>query len=352
MSTTASKDMNDPSEISSRAEMSSPGAMSGGVPLEGDDLGRFWSVGELAAAAGVSVRTLHHYDQIGLLTPAERSGSGHRRYSADEVRRLYRILALRSLGFDLGVIAGLLEGGDSSSLLDTARQQLRDVGEQQRQITRLKIKLAGIVRTLEAHEQPSTGDLLHAMEATSMSIKLTRIYTRGGDKGETSLGSRRRVAKTHPIIEAGGAVDELNSQLGAALAMGHIEEPHAGWLHQIQNELFDVGADITVPPAEEDQKPRLRLTHDYIDRLEEWCDQTNETLAPLDSFILPGGSPVSAQLHVARAVCRRAERRVLDIEAINPEVVRYLNRLSDLLFLLTRATSDQPRWRPAMTPTA
>ncbi len=183
-----------------------------------------------------------------------------------------------------------------------------------------------------------------------MTVRLSRIYTRGGDNGETSLGDGMRVRKTHPVIDAGGTVDELNSHIGLAVASGQVDDPYAGWLRRVQNELFDVGADITVPPSDRQTKRRLRLTAGYVSQLEQWCDQANEPLEPLDSFIVPGASPAEAQLHVARAVCRRAERRVLEVEGVNPEVVRYLNRLSDLLFLLARSVaSDQPLWQPALT---
>jgi cob(I)alamin adenosyltransferase len=227
------------------------------------------------------------------------------------------------------------------------------VSEQQHQLGELHVRLAQIVETLEASEQPSTDDLLQTMEATSMAIKLTRIYTRGGDDGKTSLGNTKRVSKTHPIVDAGGTVDELNSHIGLALATGQVEQPHAERLRQVQNELFDLGADLTVPVAEPGMKPRLRLSGDYVARLEEWCDEVNATLEPLSSFILPGGSLGSAQLHVTRSVCRRAERRVLEIDGVNPEVLHYLNRLSDLLFVLARAAAgEQELWQPALTQTA
>lgn len=309
-----------------------------------------WSVGELAHAAGVTVRTLHHYDRIGLLRPADRSGAGHRRYDHTDVRRLYEILALRSLGFELATISELLADHESSSLLQTARKQLQSIEEQVRLTRELREKLRRIVRALETAAEPSTTDLLDAMEATTLTVRLSRIYTRGGDNGETSLGDGMRVRKTHPVIDAGGTVDELNSHIGLAVASGQVDDPYAGWLRRVQNELFDVGADITVPPSDRQTKRRLRLTAGYVSQLEQWCDQANEPLEPLDSFIVPGASPAEAQLHVARAVCRRAERRVLEVEGVNPEVVRYLNRLSDLLFLLARSVaSDQPLWQPALT---
>jgi cob(I)alamin adenosyltransferase len=178
-------------------------------------------------------------------------------------------------------------------------------------------------------------------------VNLTRIYTRHGDGGETHLGDMSRVPKTHPRIEAYGDVDELNAQLGVALATAGLPEPYAPWLRRIQNDLFDVGADLAVPPGEED-KERLRVVPAQVTWLEERCDEVNATLAPLRSFLLPGGTPAAAQLHVCRTVCRRAERRALLVEDATPEVIRYLNRLSDLLFILARGANDgdEPLWQP------
>jgi cob(I)alamin adenosyltransferase len=178
---------------------------------------------------------------------------------------------------------------------------------------------------------------------------LTRIYTRGGDAGETSLGDGSRVPKTNPRIEAYGAVDELNSVLGLVLAGGVAAEVRP-WLEQVQNDLFDLGADLSVPL--EDERERLRVTAEQVERLEEQCDLVNERLEPLKSFILPGGTESAARLHVARSVCRRAERLAVGLaaqEGVNPEALAYLNRLSDLLFILARAANAgtaEPLWRP------
>jgi cob(I)alamin adenosyltransferase len=179
-----------------------------------------------------------------------------------------------------------------------------------------------------------------------MTVNLTRIYTKLGDGGETHLGDMSRVPKTHPRIEAYGDVDELNAQLGLALAAGGLDEPAAGWLRRIQNDLFDVGADLSVPEGGE--RERLRVVPEQTAWLEARCDEVNATLAPLRSFVLPGGTVAAAHLHVCRTVCRRAERRALLVEGANPEVVRYLNRLSDLLFILSRAANggEEPLWQP------
>ncbi len=170
-----------------------------------------------------------------------------------------------------------------------------------------------------------------------MTVNLTRIYTRRGDDGETDLGDRSRVHKTHPRVEAYGTVDELNSAIGLALAAGAMPAEFAGWLARIQNELLDVGADLSVPPDGADT--RLRITAAYVERLERECDEVNDRMEPLRSFVIPGGTLASAHLHVCRTVCRRAERRSLAVADANPEVVRYLNRLSDLLFILARAAN-------------
>jgi cob(I)alamin adenosyltransferase len=180
----------------------------------------------------------------------------------------------------------------------------------------------------------------------AMTVNLTRIYTRLGDGGETHLGDRSRVPKTHPRIEAYGTVDELNAQIGVALAGGDLPDRYAEWLRRVQNDLFDVGADVAVP--DDDGRERLRVKPEQTEWLERLCDEVNATLTPLRSFVLPGGTRPAAQLHVCRTVCRRAERRVLDVEGVNPEVVRYLNRLSDLLFILSRGAngSEEPLWEP------
>jgi cob(I)alamin adenosyltransferase len=176
-------------------------------------------------------------------------------------------------------------------------------------------------------------------------VRLTRIYTRGGDAGETSLGDGSRASKLDPLVRAYGAVDELNSFLGWAQAA--VQDAR---LERIQNELFDLGADLSVPYAEDDGK--LRVDQASIDRLERDCDEANAELPELRSFVLPGGSEAAARLHVARSVCRRAEREVLtsaEERVVNPLALVYLNRLSDLLFILARAANTggaEPLWKP------
>jgi cob(I)alamin adenosyltransferase len=180
-----------------------------------------------------------------------------------------------------------------------------------------------------------------------VTVNLTRIYTRLGDGGETHLGDMSRVPKTHPRIEAYGTVDELNALVGVALTLPDLPERQRDWLRRVQNDLFDLGADISVPEGGERQ--RLRVTPEQTEWLEQVCDEVNADLPKLRSFVLPGGSPAAAQLHVCRTVCRRAERRTLEVDDLNPEVVRYLNRLSDMLFILARAANDggeEPLWVP------
>jgi cob(I)alamin adenosyltransferase len=181
-------------------------------------------------------------------------------------------------------------------------------------------------------------------------VRLTRIYTRGGDSGETSLGDGSRVPKLDPRIRAYGAVDELNSTIGLVLATD-APEPMRTLLARVQNELFDVGADLSVPWGVEG---RLRVEQSQIDALERACDDWNEELPELKSFVLPGGSELAARLHIARTVCRRVEREALTAAQqvdLNPLVLVYLNRLSDLLFILARAANvktrgDEPLWKP------
>jgi cob(I)alamin adenosyltransferase len=179
-----------------------------------------------------------------------------------------------------------------------------------------------------------------------MTVNLTRIYTKLGDGGETHLGDMSRVPKTHPRIEAYGDVDELNAHIGVALTLADLPEQYGAWLRRVQNDLFDVGADLAVPHGGD--RERLRVSADQVTWLEGACDEVNATLKPLRSFLLPGGKPAAAQLHVCRTVCRRAERRALLVEDSNPEVVRYLNRLSDLLFILSRGANagEEPLWEP------
>ena len=189
-----------------------------------------------------------------------------------------------------------------------------------------------------------------------MTVNLTRIYTRLGDGGETHLGDMSRVSKLHPRVEAYGTVDELNATIGVALLQPGLPDAFAVWLRRVQNDLLDVGADLSVPAREEEEptRTRLRVDGEYAAWLEQACDEVNAGLQPLRSFVIPGGTPAAAHLHVARTVCRRAERRTIAVGSeVNPETIRYLNRLSDLLFILSRAVNTEsgvegaePLWQP------
>jgi cob(I)alamin adenosyltransferase len=191
-----------------------------------------------------------------------------------------------------------------------------------------------------------------------VTINLTRIYTKLGDGGETHLGDMSRVSKLHPRVEAYGTVDELNAVIGVALLAEGMPRRFKQWLGRVQNDLLDLGADLCVPiPADEPDatakgQARLRVGPEYTAWLERACDEVNATLAPLRTFVIPGGTPAAAQLHLCRTVCRRAERRAIAVEGANPETIRYLNRLSDLFFILARAVGgeaeggDESLWEP------
>jgi cob(I)alamin adenosyltransferase len=313
---------------------------------------RLWSVGELAEAAGVTVRALHHYDHRALLEPSERSAGGHRRYSEADVARLYRILALRDLGFGLDEIASLLSGDKATAPAEVTRLHLERVTGQLEQAARLRQRLSRLQTVLERSDEPSAELIIDAMQAMTSTVSVDRIVTKLGDSGETLLGDMTLASKHHPRVEAGGTVDELNAHLGALLAGGELPDPYSTWLRRVQNELFDLGADISVPPPGESdadgEEHVERVADAYVERLEQNCERANLDVEPLDSFVLPGGTPVVAQLHVCRTVCRRAERRTVEIADVNPVVVRYLNRLSDLLFIIGRALSggSEPLWEP------
>ena len=198
-----------------------------------------------------------------------------------------------------------------------------------------------------------------------MAVHITRVYTKVGDNGTSALGDGSRVSKTDPRLAAYADVDEANSSIGVAIALGALTDEVATVLRAVQNDLFDVGADLCAPVVPDPKYPPLRITESYVERLEAWCDEFNGRLEKLTSFILPGGTPGAALLHVARTVTRRAERSAwAAIEAhgaaaegdpdapeggVNPLTARYLNRLSDLLFILCRvagAEHGDVLWKP------
>ncbi len=183
--------------------------------------------------------------------------------------------------------------------------------------------------------------------------RLTRIYTKTGDEGMTGLGGGQRVPKDSQRVETYGTVDELNSQIGVALATGLCERL-SGELRRIQNELFDLGADLATPASSQARHPVPTVEPRHIEKLERLIDELNEVVGPLTNFLLPGGAPGAAQLHVARTVCRRAERTATSLardETIGPTVLPYLNRLSDALFVMARYENHErgiaePLWEP------
>ena len=185
-------------------------------------------------------------------------------------------------------------------------------------------------------------------------VKLNRIYTRTGDRGRTRLATGAPVPKSHPRVEAYGAVDELNAEIGVARTQLAAAPDLDAILARVQNDLFDLGADLATPAREQED---LRVLAGQVERLEGEIDRLNGELEPLTSFVLPGGSPAAAALHVARTVCRRAERRAVQLgeagEHLSPEALKYLNRLSDLLFVAARFANgkgaDDVLWRPGGT---
>ncbi|MDQ3579079.1 MAG: cob(I)yrinic acid a,c-diamide adenosyltransferase [Actinomycetota bacterium] len=186
-----------------------------------------------------------------------------------------------------------------------------------------------------------------------MSVRINRVYTKVGDNGTTALGDGSRVPKTSVRLAAYADVDEANSAIGVAVALGALSDELADVLRQIQNDLFDVGADLCAPIVPDPPYPPLRITEAYVTRLEGWIDDFNERLGKLTSFILPGGTPGAALLHVARTVTRRAERNAWalmedDAERTNILAAKYLNRLSDLLFVLSRVANPDGDvlWQP------
>lgn len=186
-----------------------------------------------------------------------------------------------------------------------------------------------------------------------MAVHLTRIYTRTGDDGTTGLSDFSRVSKNDPRLEAYADCDEANAAIGVAVAMGNPNVRVAHVLRHVQNDLFDAGADLSTPVVENPEYPPLRVRQEYVDRLERWCDEFNAPLPALNSFILPGGTALSALLHVARTVTRRAERsawRAVEHhgESVSVLPAKYLNRLSDLLFILSRTANPDGDvlWQP------
>jgi cob(I)alamin adenosyltransferase len=192
-----------------------------------------------------------------------------------------------------------------------------------------------------------------ARTLATMAVHLTRIYTKTGDAGTTGLNDGSRVKKSDPRIAAYADTDECNASIGVALALGALPDDVRAVLTTVQNDLFDVGADLATPIVPDPKWPPLRITEDYILRVERWCDEFNEPLPKLNSFILPGGTPGAALLHVSRTVARRAERSAWALHEMDPDhtnvlAIKYLNRLSDLMFILCRVANPggDVLWKP------
>jgi cob(I)alamin adenosyltransferase len=310
-----------------------------GAELQADD-----AVGLLATR-----RQQDHGDVAVLAQPRhhlQAVEAGQHHVEHDEVRPVLE------RGLDGGRAVG---GGDGVKPVATevARDDLRDRRLVVDHEDRLRKRHASIVRRVIA-ALPRVSRGFRSLRAV---VNLDRIYTRAGDQGETSLGDGRRVPKDDPRIEAYGTIDELGAVLGVVRTL-ELPARFDGWLGRIQNDLFDLGADLAVPEQQRDdreserERTRLRVTAEQVTWLEQRCDEVNEGLEPLRSFVLAGGTPAAAQLHLARTVARRAERHVVSLasrEPINPLALAYVNRLSDLLFILARAANPAGReilWVP------
>ena len=304
-------------------------------------------IGAAARALGTTERTLRYYEQRGLLTPARLSAGEHRQYDEPALRRARRVLALRELGLSLDVIASILTGEGSDELSTVLRAQAAKLDNEADELDALRHRIS---RLLAAPAR--LDETLNLLEDLAVKIVLSRIYTRTGDDGTTALADRARVDKTDARLEVMGDVDELISALGVAIAAAH-DEDRGHLLRSIQNDLFDLGADLASAGIG-DAAARSPLVDDaYIERLEQTCDQLNAGLTPPASFVLPGSNAVSAAVHHARAICRRAERHAWAASDTADEDRRYLNRLSDLLFILARATETaaEPTWGRSHQPT-
>lgn len=300
-------------------------------------------IGEAARHLGTTPRALRHYESLGLLTPPELSSGGHRRYSPDSISQARKVLALRALGVPLTDIGAVLDGDNPAGVAAILHSQATRLTDEIVQLTSLHERVIAALATSMSQplSDPARLPLLDLLEDLAMNIQLTRIYTKTGDDGTTGLGRGTRVEKTDPRLEVGGDLDELLSAVGLAVAAP--DAAHVTLLRQIQNDLFDLGA---VAATEHDAAP---LSAKYTARLEGACDEINAQLQPLTSFVLPGGSGYTAALHLARAICRRAERHAWALPGIDQEICRYLNRLSDLLFILARSaeTATEATWVPA-----
>ncbi|HEX5535492.1 MAG TPA: cob(I)yrinic acid a,c-diamide adenosyltransferase [Actinomycetales bacterium] len=300
---------------------------------------KFVGIGAAARLLGTTERTLRYYEERGLIPAPEREGTGHRRYGPPDLEVARQVLALRRLGLEVEVVKSLLSG-DQGDLQPVLQQQVARLDAEIDDLTRLRDRAQQLANQTPG-TQPTRGTI-DLLEEIHMRIVLSKIYTRTGDSGTTAIGGGSRVDKADPRLEVIGDVDELVSALGIALAAGPGE--HVDLIRALQNELFDLGAELA--SNDSDAMALRRVTPAHVTRLEEACDRINATLEPPASFVLPGSDATSAALHQARAICRRAERHAWAVPEVAHDVRRYLNRLSDLLFILARATTsgDEPTW--------
>lgn len=299
-------------------------------------------IGDAARALSTTPRTLRYYEQRGLLGPSEISQSGHRRYGRQALQRARRVLKLRGLGLSLVDIAAALDG-DESQLNEILMAQAASLDTHLAELHTLRQRLGSLLA--RGAPNPLAGaserfdESIDLLEELAMTIVLSRIYTRTGDHGTTTLANEVQVEKTDPLLEVIGDLDELTTALGLAVAASADGSgTQVGELRTIQNELFNLGADLAHVNSDGSLSPTKALIDESnIRRLEQLCDKLNADLVPPDSFVLPGGDPLSAALHHARAICRRAERHSWAVTTSNPAAGPYLNRLSDLLFILARS---------------
>lgn len=300
-------------------------------------------IGEAARALGTTPRALRYYEGRGLLHPAGHTFGGHRRYDNQTVTRARRLLALRALGLSLTDVGGVLDGTDTAQVTTILHAQASRLSDEIAQLHALHKRVVSMLTPASSHPTPlpTPGPLLDLLEDLAMNVRLSSIYTKTGDEGMTDLAGGIRVDKKDPRLEVGGDLDELISAIGFALATPNPE--HVTLLRQIQNDLFDLGARVATDTGGASLDPAS-----YTARLERACDDINAQLQPADSFVLPGGSAFTAALHLARAICRRAERHAWALTDIDREICRYLNRLSDLLFILARSAepATEPTWSP------
>lgn len=316
-------------------------------------------IGAAARTLGTTQRTLRYYEQRGLLLPVEVRAGGHRRYDGLALGRARRVLALRALGLSLATIGEVLRGDSQDDITAALTDQARRLDAELGELTSLRSRIAKVLaavpvtdpvtnKTVRTH---TTDEALNLLEELAMRIVLSRIYTRTGDDGTTALAGGIRVDKSDPRLEVLGDVDELVCALGVAIAAPGSGGQHDEELRGIQNDLFDLGADLAATASSgtsENATPLVGAA--YITRLEQACDRANAHLDPPASFVLPGSNAASAALHHARAICRRAERHSWIVPELPEQCHRYLNRLSDLLFILARAaeTGAEPTWTPTM----